>query len=179
VEPSLESSFDATLRPRVTFRERALATDSAGNLSSWTYADPFAITDFQIHNPALAFGGTWRAKYARAYWNGGRRFATRAGTTATLTTSGSSFALVSALGPDMGRFRVTVDGTELETIDLYSPTRVERYVAWSTSFDSVGEHTITIEVLGTRNSQSTDTRVTVDAFMRIGPSVIGGPAIPG
>ncbi|HYI23393.1 MAG TPA: MBG domain-containing protein, partial [Candidatus Limnocylindrales bacterium] len=176
---SFDASFDASLKPRVMFRERAQSSDAAGNPSAWTSADPFVITDFQIHSTALTYTGTWKSKYGRSFWNGGHRFSAKSSNSVTLTTVGSSFAFVSSLGPNMGQVRVSVDGTPVETIDLYSPTTVERYVAWSRSFDAVGTHTVTIEVLGTRNSLSTDTRVTLDAFTTIGPSVVGGPPISG
>jgi len=76
---------------------------------------------------------------------------------------GALVTWVTRKGPDQGKTRVVIDGVSRGTIDLFSPT-----VQWKVPLAFGGlanvNHTLVIQVLGTKNASATDTNVTVDAL---------------
>jgi hypothetical protein len=168
---SIGGSTDWFVAPRVIVNERSEASDTSANTSGWSNADQYAVNDYQINNKTLAYTGSWRAVYAHSYWYSGIKWSTNRGAQVSVTANGSSFAFVGIAGPSMGRMQVFVDGVSAGIVDLYAPVETDRFIAWSTSFDSVGSHTVTVQVLGTKNVLSTGTRVSFDAFAVIGPKV--------
>jgi hypothetical protein len=60
---------------------------------------------------------------------------------------------------------VSIDGVVIKTVDLYASATQSRRVVFSRSdLDPTVSHTITVQVLGTKSSVSSDTRVDIDAF---------------
>jgi glucosylceramidase len=59
---------------------------------------------------------------------------------------------------------VSVDGIVVKTVDLYASTTQFRKAVFSKSNLPSGDHTIMVQILGTKNSASSDTRVDIDAF---------------
>lgn len=82
----------------------------------------------------------------------------------TLKFKGKSVKWISLRGPNQGKAQVEIDGIDKGTFDLYSATRQYRF---SKKFKKLkaGKHTLTIKVLGTKNTNSSDTNVVVDAFV--------------
>jgi hypothetical protein len=89
--------------------------------------------------------------------------ATRSGAKATYAFTGRAVAFVTTMGPKMGKAEVWVDGVLATTLDLRRASAAYRQVAWETSWDTPGAHTVVIKVLGTSGRP----RVDVDAFLRL------------
>lgn len=83
---------------------------------------------------------------------------------AIFTFKGTSVKWLSLKGPDQGKAQVLIDGVNKGTIDLYSPTLQYQF---SKSFGQLSnvKHALIIQVLGTKNSNASDTKVAVDAFI--------------
>jgi FG-GAP-like repeat/FG-GAP repeat len=81
----------------------------------------------------------------------------------TFKFSGAAIKWITRKGPDMGEVRVTIDGTKLYTVDLYSPTVAWK---WPQVFRGLGNgsHTFELVVLADKNPASTDSKVVLDAF---------------
>jgi hypothetical protein len=128
--------------------------------------------------PATAFKGTWTsAALAGSYggtvkWAAGSANATIVQT--SFTVSGNA-AWVSTLGPDRGLAQVQVDNGTPQVVDLYSPTLTPARVVWARDALPVGNHTVTVTVLGKKstlnpaacNTGTKCARVDVDAAVMI------------
>jgi hypothetical protein len=86
------------------------------------------------------------------------------GATATFTTGGSQFSIISSLGPNMGKAEIWIDGARVKTVDLYSSTTKARQVIYAVTDLPGMRHAIEVRVLGTKNAASTGTRVHIDAM---------------
>lgn len=99
---------------------------------------------------AIDYGGRWVEARHGSYRGGAVRQASRAGQTATLTVTGRRVTWYGPTGPTRGKARIHVDGKPVATVDLYSRRFRPRTEIWTARWASSGEHTITIEVLGTK-----------------------------
>lgn len=86
------------------------------------------------------------------------------GARATFTFLGNGIDWYTITGPNQGKARVLIDGVARRTYDNYSPTVHHGVRRWITGL-SHAVHTITIEVLGTRNAASSGTSVIVDSWV--------------
>jgi hypothetical protein len=83
----------------------------------------------------------------------------------TFTFTGTEVALLAAVGPDRGQVSISVDGGAAQVVDLFAPAQQQASLVGSMPGLTAGTHTVTVNVLGTRNSSSTNTRVDIDAFV--------------
>lgn len=116
----------------------------------------------QESDPQVTIGG-WKASYNRSALGGAFRASRLTGGSAVFSTPAvSELTWVTRTGPDQGRARVIIDGSDAGTFDLYSSGRSSR----SISFDGLASipHAVEVRVLGTKNEMSTDHWVAVDAF---------------
>ena len=87
----------------------------------------------------------------------------RAGASAVIRFDGVGIDLVTVIGPNRGRARLSIDGEPVRVIDLYAATRsfgtVER-------IDGLADrpHTLRVEVLGRRSPESHGRWVAIDRF---------------
>ena len=77
--------------------------------------------------------------------------------------TGGAVTLFTISGPGMGKGRISIDGTTVETWDGYARTLVTG-VTHRFSQLGPGPHTLTVQVLGTKRPAATGTHVTVDAL---------------
>jgi hypothetical protein len=97
----------------------------------------------------ITYSGTWRMASHPAYAGDAAKYSTRAGATASFAFSGSKVVWYGPVGPTRGKARVSIDGTYLKTVNLYSSTFTARKAIFSKSWATAGAHTLLIEVLGT------------------------------
>jgi hypothetical protein len=124
---------------------------------AWTQGPKFTLVPADEANmAAAAFKGTWTSDstVAGAYggtvkWAAGSANATIIQT--SFTVSGNA-AWISTLGPDRGQAQVQVDGGTPQVIDLYSTTVQPARVVWARDALPVGNHTVTVTVLGKKST---------------------------
>jgi Transglycosylase-like domain len=109
----------------------------------------------------VTYGGGWKAARHRAYAGDAVRYATRRGATATVAFTGSKVRWVGPVGPTRGKARVSIDGKVVKTVDLHRSTFRARATIFSRSWKSAGDHTLTIEVVGTRRHPM----IAIDEFL--------------
>ena len=144
------------------------------NCSAWVVGPkftPLPIDDGMLS--LLSYGGNWTQEALPGAYGGTVRYASTAKDKValpnkiTFTVTGN-LAWVSTLGPDRGKASVSIDGGAPVTIDLYSPTKQPAQVVFATNNLKAGvQHSITVQVLGTKNALSTGTRVDLDAIVAI------------
>ena len=155
------------LQPGSTYQYRVRATDSAGNMSEWEEGSAFLVDAQQEGSAAINYSGTWAQQSLTAAYGGSVAYASTKGSAAQLTFTGQDVAWVSTKGPNMGKAAVYVDGRLVRTIDLYSSTAQSRKMLFSQSGLPAGSHTLMVQVLGTKSSASSGSRVDIDAFVTL------------
>ena len=94
---------------------------------------------------------------------GSFRWERRAGASATYAFTGGTVTLFTVSGPGMGRGRISIDGTTVDTFDGYARA-VSTGVKHRFAQLGAGAHSLVVQVLGTRRPAATGTRVAVDAL---------------
>ena len=108
-------------------------------------------------------------RHRRAHEPGQVALLVGAGSRGDATASaGPIVALIATTSPSRGRARVSIDGKQVAIIDEYSPTIAYRQRVF-TAHLPLGEHTLTVQVLGTHNPRSKGDRVDIDAFQVLVP----------
>jgi hypothetical protein len=154
------------LEPGSTNQFRVRATDGAGNTSNWATGPAFVVDAYQEDSDAIVYAGSWTQQALSLAYGGGLKYSGAGGSAAQFTFTGRDVAWVSPRGPDMGKATVSVDGVVVKTVDLYSPTtEASRIVFNQSNLDPAESHTITVQVLGTKSTESVGTQVAVDAFV--------------
>jgi hypothetical protein len=116
---------------------------------------------FDDSNAAIDFSAGWgQAEFAR--YNGGQvRYAIEPGATAWLTFRGTSIAWIGPMGPTRGEANIYIDDALVATVDVYASHFRPRAEIFSTPFDRIETHTITIEVVGTPGRET----IAIDEFI--------------
>jgi hypothetical protein len=149
------------LAPGHNYRLRVRAVDKAGNVGPWKEGSTFSLKALQDGSAAIDRTGGWTTASDPNYWGGTERRASTEGAKATLTFDGRSFAWIGSMGPSRGSAKVYVDGTLVETVDLYASVTAYRRVLISLSWNSSATRTIKVVVVGTAGHP----RVNIDAFV--------------
>ena len=115
-----------------------------------------SVVSVEQDGAGTAFG--WGKASLAGAIGGSYRWERRSGAAATYAFSGGTVTLFTVSGPGMGRGRISIDGTPVDTFDGYARrpvTGVRRTFAQL----GAGPHTLTVEVLGTKRPAASGTRV--------------------
>ncbi len=116
---------------------------------------------YENNNRAVVYSGNW----SRA---GGLTRSGQAGATASLTVAGAqSFSFTIATGPNRGIANVLVDGVVVGRFDGYRQNQ-QSVVQGPYPLPDLGQHTITLQVSGTKNPLSSGTLVALDKIIVTG-----------
>jgi hypothetical protein len=160
----------------------AVARDGAGNttpsasvvVTVANSAPPSAATRIEDTDLSIAYvSGTlgpgqppdwFHGSRSRGWSSGTATFNRSAGATATLTFTGTSVSWIGFRAPWAGIANVSIDGTFVQQIDLYSTSELVQNPVFTATNLTAGAHTIAIESTGTKNPDAADYAVVVDAF---------------
>jgi GH25 family lysozyme M1 (1,4-beta-N-acetylmuramidase) len=131
-----------------------------------------SVVSVEQDGAGTAFG--WGRATLPGAIGGSYRWERRAGASATYGFSGGTVTSFTVSGPGMGRARISIDGTAVETFDGYARAIVTG-VKHRFAQLGAGPHTLTVEVLGTKRPAAGGTRVAVDA-LRWGGQTHAGPS---
>jgi beta-galactosidase GanA len=142
-----------------TTTDTAHVTIDLGAHPGYTYDD---------HDPALAYTGSWSHVGAEQNYTGGdyqhtESFSGTAGDSASVDFTGTGVKWISNLDGNHGTADVYLDGTKVRTVDLYSATKQNQYVAYQASGLAAGPHTLKIVATGAKNPAASGAFVTIDA----------------
>ena len=149
--------------------------DFGGYVDSSAHGSGF----YQQTDPLITYLGTWDTRWdSRASVNT-FLFASAQGAAARMRFTGTSVQLFAKTGPVYGNMTVTIDaGTSqarTEDVDLYSSGEVFKVPVLTQGAGlTAGEHTLTIECLGTKEPASGGTVVDIDAVR-----IMNGETAPG
>jgi hypothetical protein len=142
-----------------------LHTKNAASTGFTVRLDAFqaGVTTVQESDPSITYD-LWVSTAQTKATDGRYRAAAKSTATVTVTFTGTSIDWVTAMGKAFGQARVSVDGGAPTTVDLYQATAVWQKKIPSATL-AAGTHTLTIQVLGTKSSAATGTKVIVDGFI--------------
>ena len=116
----------------------------------------------------LLFGGAWTSAASSLYSGGSFKYANTAGASVTIAFTGVKLDLIGTIAYSYGKAQVTLDGGAPVRVDLYNPTALYKQTMFSTGLLSLGDHTVTLEWTGAKNSASSNTYVSLDAADVVG-----------
>jgi hypothetical protein len=146
---------------------------------TWVQGPKFTLLPADEANmPATAWKGTWTAAPLTGAYGGSVKWAAGSANATIVQTSftvSGNAAWVSTLGPDRGLAQVQVDNEKPQVIDMYAPTETPAQIVWARDALPVGNHTVTVTVLGKRstlnpapcNTGTKCARVDIDAAVMI------------
>ncbi|MBI5234350.1 MAG: SBBP repeat-containing protein, partial [Deltaproteobacteria bacterium] len=129
-----------------------------------TKISPTAQTWFEENHSSVAYTGTWTNYSCTACSAGAVKYSKQVGAKATFTFTGKGVKWYAAKANLLGKAKVYIDGVLQTTVDLYSSTSKVKQVVYTKTWTSSGSHTIRIDVTGTKNVNSTNTYIDIDAF---------------
>jgi cell wall-associated NlpC family hydrolase len=127
---------------------------------------------YQDTDRRVVYVGLWENSTATSASGGCLRNIDKAGA-ASITFTGTYLSWIAEKSDQNGIARITVDGEDKGTVDLYSATRLAAQSVWDTGLLSEGTHTVTIEWTGAKNASAKASNISLDAF-----DIIGTPASP-
>jgi len=141
------ASSRVTLKRGQNNKFRVKATDGLGNKSTSKVVEArLTVRDSKSTQVLKPASGGWRTKAATKAYGGSLLLASN--TTDSLVTSfyGKAVAVVGAIGPKRGSFRVRIDGGDWHTVSLKSAKAGHRRVVWSRRLEA-GPHELEIQGL--------------------------------
>jgi GH25 family lysozyme M1 (1,4-beta-N-acetylmuramidase) len=132
-----------------------------------------SVVSVEQDGAGTAFG--WGRVVLPDAFGGSYRWERRAGASATFAFSGDTVTLFTVSGPGMGRGRISIDGTAVDTFDGYARAMATGVKHRFTQLGA-GPHSLTVRVLGTKRPAATGTRVAVDALRWGGQIHVNPPA---
>jgi SpoIID/LytB domain protein len=164
-----------TLKIEWTGTKNSLATDYNISVDAFDISGNIVpapkLNLYQQNDTHLLYSGTWTAQSASAASGGSFRYTDATGS-CTVSFNGTYIAWLAKVKNTYGKAKVTIDGVEVATVDLYNATEVYKTV-WETGLPA-GDHTLTISWTGTKNSSATDYNIGVDGFRILG-TIIQAP----
>ncbi len=116
----------------------------------------------------LTYAGDWTASDNNLASGKSFAYAGSAGASLTVRFIGTQLSWIAKTGPLYGLADITVDGTGVETVDLYSPVVAWQQVVWQSDTLSLGPHTVTIAWTGEKAANAKATNINVDALEVLG-----------
>jgi SpoIID/LytB domain protein len=164
-----------TLKIQWTGTKNSIATDYNISVDAFDISGNIVpapkLNLYQQVDTHLLYSGAWTPQSATAASGGSFRYIDAAGS-CTVSFNGTYVAWLGKVKNVYGKAKVTVDGVDVGTIDLYSATELYKTV-WETNLPA-GNHTVTISWTGTKNSLATDYNIGVDGFRILG-TIIQAP----
>jgi ASPM-SPD-2-Hydin domain-containing protein/fibronectin type III domain protein len=158
------------------FQVRAFSTATGSRrYSSWVKGPKFTLqTVDETDLSNTSFNGNWTTASLAGAVGGQVRFASTSKDKVSIVrrlqyTVTGSIAWISSGGPDRGIATVSVDGGAVTSVDLFNATQqvgIAGFVANNLAGGNA-QHTVTVQLTGTKRATSTGTRVYHDAFVVI------------
>jgi len=167
------TSIQATVPAAATTGPISVTTPAGTGTSSTPFKP---ATRFEDTDPAVTTTSGWDRSTMRPWSGGTAAVASTAGEQATFTFTGTDLRWIGFRGPQAGIARVSLDGVFIQQIDFYATAEEVQAGVFQTTGLASGNHTLMIEVTGTKNPDSTGTFVVVDAF-DVAPLVAGTVSI--
>jgi Big-like domain-containing protein len=131
------------------------------------------VSHLQDTDSAMTYTPGWNLDTdSRMAWSGASAVVSAtAGARATLPFNGTSISWNGLASPETGIAHVFLDGAFAGEVDTYSPTYKMQGTVFTSPPLADGNHTLTIEVEGLKNSASSSAQIVVDSFDVVTPGI--------
>jgi Divergent InlB B-repeat domain len=147
-----------------TITVKVLGTKNAGSTGYSVVIDAFSVGTTMTQESARGITyNTWAGAASTNASGGEYRVSGSAGASSAFSFSGTGVDWITAVGPGWGKAEVYIDGVDKGLVDLYASTAHWQTVKTYAGL-TPGSHTITIAVLGLKDTAATSTKVSIDAF---------------
>jgi hypothetical protein len=150
-----------------------------GATSKPTTSIPSSSATYQENSSYMTYRGpSWTSKTSSYDSGGSHRVSTNSPGAVSFAFKGTGVDWIARTNGYSGKAVVYIDGQSRGTIDLYSGGDLASQTVFSSRDLASGSHWITIEVLGAKNSSSTGSNVSFDAFKtydKSAPYALGAP----
>jgi bacillopeptidase F len=152
-----------------TIAVQVLGTKDSTSTGTFVIVDGFlvdgatagAYDDGDVH---INYAGSWGSNQESLRYNDTQTFSSQPGDTATFLFTGTAVTYLYAMQPNMGHAKVLIDGTVVTAdLDEYASTEARQRISYTGL--PYGTHTLTVQVLGRKDSTSFGTFVIVDGFL--------------
>lgn len=153
-----------------TGNKTAGATDGYINVDALVTVGVLTATVEQ-NASKVSYSGNWKTAEDGSASGQSLTRVNTANATVTVRFNGTQLVWIARTGPQYGQAKVTVDGGSTATVDLYSAATKAKVDVWKTKVLGLGNHTVKISYLGTKNKASSGLLINVDAFRVTGSLV--------
>ena len=135
-------------------------------------------TRVEENDPSVVYSGNWYTNSSSANSGGGAVLTNALDARASITFKGTGISWVGVVDPWSGFARVYLDGV-LNTVDTYGSETKYQKVLFTARGLAPGLHTLSIEVMHTRDVNGSGSWVWIDGFdVENGSGVSGGTSAP-
>ncbi|MBF0431008.1 MAG: hypothetical protein HQK83_06995 [Fibrobacteria bacterium] len=127
-------------------------------------ATPYGFEKVDERDQQVTKTNGWTPWDDSGYYKGGCFYSAITGESVEFTFHGIQVSVIGELRSDMGLASISIDGQWKQDIDCYSAKNELQALLYKSEILQAGEHTVKIEVKGTKNSLSSSTLLVVDAF---------------
>jgi hypothetical protein len=143
------------------------AVEVAGTLLSTTRIEDSSPAAQSLFLWSPVFSDWYAVTYAAAS-GGSYRWTDAAHASVTINFTGMSINVIAATTRYLGNMSVTLDGTPVKTVDLYSATTTYQKTVYSSGFLPPGNHTLFLSWTGNKNLSSTGFGIDIDRVDLLG-----------
>lgn len=118
---------------------------------------------------SLIYTGTWETESNSGYYGGTAKYSNIASDNIQFTFTGTGINLYFTKAPTMGICEIFLDSVSQGTFDIYSSSLVFKSKVFSITNLTNGDHTIQINVTGTKNASSSNSYIELDYLEYITP----------
>lgn len=153
-----------TVQLQLAGQKHASSTGYWVGLDFVRYA-PVPATTTDDASSAVTYAGSWTHSSDPAFFAGTKSVSNAAGSSASLTFTGTTVAVYARTLPAGGQFDVYLDGGFAATVDTYSASGAYQTEVYRVSGLGFGPHTIEVRLNGQKNPASTAYWVGLDHFV--------------
>ena len=132
-------------------------------IKTLSYVITDKIVNIEENNSKITCSSGWMTATSTAYSGGKCKYASTSGAKMSFKFTGTGIKIYGSKAPNRGMAKVTVDGKS-QYVDFYNATEKNKQLVLSLTGLTSTTHTITIEVVGAGNLNSTGTVVAIDKF---------------
>lgn len=137
-----------------------------------------SATRIEENDPSVVYTGNWYTNSSSANSGGGSMLTNALDARASVTFTGTGISWIGVADPWSGFARVYLDGV-LNTVDTYGDATAYQKVLFTARGLAPGAHTLSIEVMHTRDVNGSGSWVWIDGFdVENGSGVSGGISAP-
>ncbi|MBF0431007.1 MAG: family 43 glycosylhydrolase [Fibrobacteria bacterium] len=155
----------AILGEAYLYQIKAITSGSPGSSNKVSFtAMPSEAVKVDELDPPVKASANWTAYQNSSYYKGACYFSNTPQESVEFTFSGIRASFIGQKRNDLGYVSIYIDGVLQEDVDCYSSSTQYQTKLYESPILAPGEHTMKVEVKGTKSASSTGTYVIVDAF---------------